>query len=110
LAEAAHEPAPPGFGSMLPGLMIVFVLFYFLIIRPQRSKEQEHTSMLDNLKEKDHVVTSGGIFGVVTNVQRDAEVVTLRIDESTGTKIRIGIKSIARVVSDEDKNGKGDKK
>jgi preprotein translocase subunit YajC len=50
------------------------------------------------------VVTIGGIHGVVTNVQRDAERVTLRVDESTGTKLRVNASAIARVITDDDSN------
>ena len=82
------------------------LLFYLLILRPQKRKEKSMRSMIDDLKEKDRVVTIGGIHGIVTNVQRDQEVVTLRVDESTGAKIRVGISAIARVVVDEEKNGK----
>ena len=60
---------------------------------------------IENLKEKDRVVTVGGIHGVVTNVQRDAELVTLRVDESTGAKIRVGVSAISKVVVEEDKGG-----
>jgi preprotein translocase subunit YajC len=110
LAEAATpaggaKPAPqaPGLADMLPALAIIMVMFYFLMIRPQRSKEQQFRNMVANLKEKDRVVTIGGIHGVVTNVQRDADLVTLRIDEATGTKIRVGSSAIARIVVDDDK-------
>lgn len=91
---------------MLPGLMIIMLLFYFMILRPQRNKEKTFRSMIDNLKEKDRVVTIGGIHGVVTNVQRDADLVTIRVDESSGTKIRVGTSAITRVVTDEEKSGK----
>lgn len=83
--------------------MIVAVLFYFLILRPQKNKEAAFRSMVESLKEKDRVITIGGIHGVVTNVQRDRDEVTIRVDESTGTKIRIGTSAIARVITDEDK-------
>jgi preprotein translocase subunit YajC len=101
-ADAANAPAPPGLSSMLPALVGIMVLFYFLILRPQKSKDQQFRSMVDNLKEKDRVVTIGGIHGVVTGVQRDAGIVTLRIDESTGTKIRVGTSAIAKIVTDEE--------
>ena len=91
---------------MFPGLIIILGLFYFLILRPQRKKEQDFRSLIDNLKEKERVVTIGGIHGVVTNIQRDADLVTIRIDEATGAKLRIGSSAIARVVTDEDKNSK----
>lgn len=64
--------------------------------------------MLDNLKEKDRVVTIGGIHGVITNVQRDQDAVTIRIDEATGTKMRVGISAISRVVVNDDKKDKGE--
>jgi preprotein translocase subunit YajC len=76
-------------------------LFYFMILRPQKKKEQDFRSMIDNLKEKDRIVTIGGIHGVVTNVQRDRDEVTVRVDEATGAKIRIGASAIARVVTNE---------
>lgn len=100
LAQAADNESP-GFGSMLPALMIIMGLFYFMILRPQKKKEQDFRSMIDNLKEKDRIVTIGGIHGVVTNVQRDRDEVTVRVDEATGAKIRIGASAIARVVTNE---------
>lgn len=102
-AQAA-EPAPPGITSMLPGLIAIMVFFYFLILRPQKNKEQAMRNMVANLKEKDRVVTIGGIHGVVTNVNRDRDEVVLRIDESTGTKIRVNSSAIARVETEENKS------
>ena len=104
LAEDAQPSS--GMGSMLLPLAVIMALFYFMILRPQKNKEQSFRSMVDNLKEKDRVVTIGGILGVVTNVQRDRDEVTLRVDESTGAKIRVGTSAITRVVTDEDKKEK----
>jgi preprotein translocase subunit YajC len=53
--------------------------------------------MLSALKKNDRVVTIGGIKGIVTNVQRDADEVTINVDESSGTKLRVTVASIARV-------------
>lgn len=86
-------------------LAFMAVFFYLLLWRPQQKKQQETKSMLDNLKEKDRIVTIGGIHGVVTNVQRDQDAVTIRIDEATGTKIRVSLSAISRVVVNEDKGG-----
>jgi preprotein translocase subunit YajC len=109
LAEAAKTtkdaPPAPGFASMLPAIVGIFFLFYFLILRPQKSKEQQFRTLIDNLKETDRVVTIGGIHGVVTNVQREAGVLTIRVDEATGAKIRINASAVARVVTDEEKTG-----
>ena len=90
LAEGEEVPPPPGFGSMMPALAVIMLLFYFLILRPQKNKDQAFRSMVDSLKETDRVVTIGGIHGVVTSVQREAETVTIRVDKATGTKIRVG--------------------
>jgi len=104
LLAQEETPAAPAFGSgMMIPMAIIMVLFYFMILRPQKNKEQSFRSMIDNLKEKDRIVTVGGIYGVVTNVLRDRDEVTVRIDESTGTKIRIGTSAIARLVTDDDK-------
>lgn len=80
---------------MIAGILL---LGYFMLIRPQKQKEQEMRNLVQNLKENDRVVTIGGIHGVVTNVQRDVERVTIRVDESTGAKIRVNLSAIARVV------------
>jgi preprotein translocase subunit YajC len=104
--DAANGAArPSGFESMLPALAVIMVLFWFLILRPQKNKEKQFRSLVENLKETDRVVTIGGIHGVVTNVQRnvDGGIVTLRVDESTGAKIRVGANAIARVITEEDK-------
>lgn len=85
---------------------IMFGLFYFIVLRPQQNKDRDFRSMLEGLKEKDRVVTIGGIHGVVTNVQRDREEVTIRVDESTGTKLHINTSAISRVVTDDDKKDK----
>lgn len=104
LLAQADAPAPPGLSSMLLPLIAIMVFFYFLILKPQKNKEQALRQMVANLKEKDRVVTIGGIHGVVTNVQRDRDEVTLRVDEATGTKVRVSASAIARVVTDENKS------
>jgi preprotein translocase subunit YajC len=100
---AEDPPADGGFPNFMLPMAVIMLLFYLLILRPQKKKEQTVRSMIDDLKEKDRVVTIGGIHGVVTNVQREQDVVTIRIDESTGAKMRVGTSAIARVVVDEDK-------
>ncbi len=89
-----------GILSMLPALMMIMVLFYFLMIRPERRKQATHKALLEGLKKNDRVVTIGGMYGVVMNVQRDADEVTLKIDEANNTKIRVQFSAIARVVAD----------
>ena len=83
---------------MLLMMLPIFVLFYLLFIRPQRKEATTRQTMLDNMKKNDRIVTVGGILGVVTNVDRDKKEVTIKVDESSGTKLRMTLTSIARVL------------
>ena len=84
-AEDAPAAGPMGqFLSFAP-LVILFVIFYFLLIRPQQKKAKEHKEMLTKLEKGDAVVTSGGIHGTITGVAEDA--VTLEIAE--GVKVKV---------------------
>jgi preprotein translocase subunit YajC len=105
-AAGQEDPFSAFLRAMLP-LLAIFALFYWMFIRPQRKKEQEMRDMVRNVKENDRVVTIGGIYGVVTNVQRDADRLTIRVDEATGTKLRVNMSAIARVLSAEDPDGGG---
>jgi preprotein translocase subunit YajC len=99
IAQQAEDPY--GFMRMMVVIVPIMFFFYFLFIRPQRKKEEDMRRMVSNLKENDRVVTIGGIHGTVTNVRRDVDLVTIRIDESTGAKIRVGTTAIARVLTEE---------
>ncbi|MEN6459332.1 MAG: preprotein translocase subunit YajC [Thermoguttaceae bacterium] len=94
-------------GGPIPLLVLLFALFYFIILRPQRRDQARHQSMLNAIKKNDRVVTIGGIYGVVTNVHREADEVTIKVDETTNTKLRVTLRSIARVLGDgpSDENG-----
>jgi preprotein translocase subunit YajC len=96
---AAEQQGDPNAGIRMIVMVAGLILMgYFLFIRPMKQKEQEARNMVQNLKENDRVVTIGGIHGVVTNVQREAERVTIRVDETTGAKLKLNISAIARVV------------
>lgn len=86
--------------SFLP-LVAMAMLAYFLFVLPQKAKDKSFQDMIKSLKENDRIVTTGGLHGVVTNVQRDAGRLTLRIDESNGTKIRVALWAIDSVVTDD---------
>ena len=66
-------------------LILIFVIFYFLLIRPQKAKEKEHGKMLANLNKNDEVVTQGGIHGTIVNVKD--KTVVLRIDDNVKMEI-----------------------
>ena len=75
-AQAAAPAASPSgdlFGMLLP-IAMIFVVFYFLLLRPQQKKQKEMRAMIDAVKRGDRVVTSGGILGTVAKVE-DREVV-----------------------------------
>ena len=78
--------------QMFP-LLLVFIIFYFMLIRPQQKKEKERLNMLKNIKKNDEVVTSGGIHAVVLNVKE--RTATLRVDDNV--KIEVDKDAIARV-------------
>jgi len=78
--------------QLLP-LALIFVIFYFLLIRPQKQKEKEHQKMLEGISKNDEVVTSGGIHGTVVNVKE--KTLTLRIDENV--KMEIEKNSVAYI-------------
>jgi preprotein translocase subunit YajC len=101
-APPAPEPDPNASIRWMGSLAVIMVLFYFMLIRPQKRKEQALRAMVNNIKENDRVVTIGGIHGVVTNVQRDADRVTIRVDESTGAKLRVNMSAVARVLTGDD--------
>ena len=71
--------------TFLP-LIVMFVVFYFLLIRPQQKKQREHREMVKNLKKGDRIVTSGGIIGTVHTLQDDYLV--LRVGDQD-TKIEV---------------------
>lgn len=79
-------------------MVLIFVVIYFMMIRPQKRQQHEREQMLANLKKNDHVLTSGGIFGIVDKV-RDKEIV-LKIDEKSDVRLRVSRTAIVGVVKD----------
>lgn len=66
-------------------LLLIFGIFYFMLIRPQKTREKEHQKMLNGLAKNDEVVTTGGIHGTVVNVKEKS--VILRIDENVKVEV-----------------------
>lgn len=108
LAQAGAGGGGAGLMSFAP-LILIGVMAYFLFIVPQQKKQRKFQQMLADLKQNDHVVTTGGLHGVVTNVNRETGLVTLRTDESTGAKVRVAMWAIDSVPS-QTKNEKTDAK
>ena len=70
-----------GFAQFIP-LILIFVIFYFFLIRPQQKKVKEHKVMTQNLKRGDEVITSGGIIGTVDRVLEDDRIEVSISDKS----------------------------
>jgi preprotein translocase subunit YajC len=108
-AEEGAAPAVSPLLSFLPSVVMVMLLYYFLIAKPQRQRESGHKILLQNLKKNDRVVTIGGIYGVVVNVQREQDEVTIKVDESTNAKLRVTFNAIARVITADEPGDKTEK-
>ncbi len=76
-----------GFAAFVP-IILMFVIFYFLLIRPQQKKAKAHQEMINNLKKGDRVITSGGIYGVITHL--DENTVTLEVADKVRIKVTRG--------------------
>jgi preprotein translocase subunit YajC len=85
---------------------LIFVLMYFMIIRPQRRQEQKRREMIAAITKNDRVLTAGGIIGVVTNLKDDE--LTLRIDDARDVKVRVTRTAVTMVLEREDKKEAGD--
>jgi preprotein translocase subunit YajC len=90
------------FGGMMIPLFGTMLLMYFLLMRPEQNKRKQMERLLAGIKKNDHVVTVGGICGTVVAANPDSKIVTVRIDDSTGTKVRVLRSAIAQVGSPED--------
>jgi preprotein translocase subunit YajC len=82
--------------SFLP-IIFIFVIFYFLLIRPQQKRSKEHRALLSNIKVGDTVLTTGGIYGKITGMRED--IITVEISEKVRVKINRG--NIAGVAKQE---------
>ncbi|MEC7979382.1 MAG: preprotein translocase subunit YajC, partial [Planctomycetota bacterium] len=86
-------------GMALPIGMII-VLYIFLMVLPQRREQKKAQEFLSSLKKNDQVILQGGILATIMNVQKEQDIITVRIDESTNTKMRVLRSSVVKVVQD----------
>jgi preprotein translocase subunit YajC len=84
--------------QFLPFIMI-FIVFYFLLIRPQQKKQKDHKTMLSALRRGDRIVTGGGMLGTVNRVVNDNEV---EVDIAPGVRVRLLRSTIASVLAKPD--------
>jgi preprotein translocase subunit YajC len=97
-AQAASGAAEGATGSMLQflPLVLIFVVFYFLLIRPQQRKMKEHKALVSAIKRGDRVVTTGGLIGQVSKVVDDNEV---QLEIAEGVRVRVLRGSINEVLN-----------
>jgi preprotein translocase subunit YajC len=99
--SAAAKPAqkPEGAWMQYGLLILIFVIMYFIMFRGPKKQQQKQKQMIESLKKNDRVQTIGGILGTVLDV-KDNEI-TIKIDESNNTKMRIIPGAVSRVITEE---------
>lgn len=98
----AGSGQPPGMldslmSGMLFPLLLCGIVFYFIVLRPEQKARKAKMAMLDAMKKGDRVLTSGGLYGSVVQVQE--QIVTLQVDE--GVRMRFARSAIASVLADD---------
>lgn len=84
------------FASFIP-IILIFVIFYFFLIRPQQKKTKEHKNMVEALRRGDQVLTQGGIYGKVTKVKEGEE--DLEVEIAKDVRIRVLRSAVGQVIS-----------
>ena len=97
LLMAPAEGGSPGFVLFL-NLALIFMIFYFLLIRPQRKEQQRHQEMVAGLRKGDEIVTSGGIIGTIVHVTDD----TLTVKTGENTRVVIERGRVSRKLGEQD--------
>ena len=97
-AAADAERDPPNPILTFAPFVIIGILFYVMLLRPEKKKRAELEKMLNNIKKNDRIVTIGGIHGTVVNSTKDSDEVTIKVDEASNTKLRVNRSAISRVV------------
>jgi preprotein translocase subunit YajC len=89
--SAEGETDPNSTWYMLAFLVVIFALFYFVMIRPQRKRQKEHEAMMQELQKGDRVITAGGIYGTIESISEDSVVIKVE----GGTTMRVARGSVA---------------
>jgi preprotein translocase subunit YajC len=92
-AQAAPAQQPDPFTSFIP-LILIFVVFYFLLIRPQSKRAKEHRKMVAELKVGDEVVTSGGVLGKITEAGEQF----LKVEVADGVELKVQRTTVSMVM------------
>lgn len=91
-------PSPEAEGGFSPTIIIflvlIFGMFYFLMIRPQRKRRKEHQQLIEELKRGDRVITAGGIYGVIESISEDS--VVIKVESGTTMRVAKGSVTLKR--------------
>jgi preprotein translocase subunit YajC len=105
-AQAAGDAGAGGMLQLLP-LVLIFVVFYFLLIRPQQKKMKAHRTMVEALKRGDKVVTGGGLLGTVTKAPEGGEV---QVEIADGVRVKVMRHTIQEILTKPQPAAKGAEK
>ncbi len=94
-----------GFSSLVP-IILMFVIFYFLLIRPQQKKTKEHREMVNHLKKGDRVITSGGLHGRITAVSE----ATMTVEIADKVRVKVARGNVSQVVQSSPQSQEAKKK
>jgi preprotein translocase subunit YajC len=95
----AQAEGAGGFSAFIP-LILMFVIFYFLLIRPQQKKSKEHRAMIENLKKGDRIITSGGLHGLITGMNDQ----TLTVEIAYKVRVKVARGNVATLVQASSQN------
>ncbi len=100
---------PPLFSSPIFLLTGIFILFYLIVLLPEKRRKREFEDLKSAIKKNDRVITAGGIHATVAAAPPDSDVITIRIDESGSTRVKINRSAIATIVTDKESQDGGSK-
>jgi len=104
--KGGNAPSSNMFGSVLPMMLVMFVIIYLLMIRPEQKKQKQRQKMINEMKKGDKVLSVGGIYGSINSVKGD--ILTVKIADNT--VVEMTKTAVSSVITKEDGNGKEKKK
>ncbi len=115
LADGPAPGAPASwqdfiFGSPIIPVVLTFVVFFLFFTRQDMKKQKEQRQLLSDLKKNDSIVTVGGVCGTIVNIAPGARYVTIRVDDTNNTRLRILRSAISAIDSGEEAASKKDEK
>lgn len=91
--------------GIVPLLVVIGLLFYFMVLRPQLQQQGDQEKVRSGLKKNDRIITIGGIHGTIVSASPDSDEVTIKVDENSNTRIRI-LRTAVQTVQNKDGESK----